>query len=53
MRDDRSTPLGQLFEAEGRFHELMPIRDIYSKLLFRSILWFALFSLAYLLVSGL
>ncbi len=53
MRDDRWTPLGTLFEAERQFHELMPVRDVYSKLFFRSILWFAIFSLAYTLITGL
>lgn len=53
MSDDRSTPLNQLFEAERQFHELMPVKDSHSKLFFRSILWFAIFSLGYLFVTGL
>lgn len=53
MTNDRSTFLGQLFEAERQFHELMPVKDSYSKLFFRSILWFAVFSLGYLLVTSL
>lgn len=53
MSDDRSTPIEQLLEAERQFHELMPIKASYSKLFFRSILWFAIFSLAYTLATGL
>ncbi|WP_254525803.1 hypothetical protein [Natrinema caseinilyticum] len=53
MGTDRTGPLGQLLEAESQFHELMPGRDIYSKLFFRSLLWFALFSLVYLAITSL
>lgn len=52
MSDDRTGPLGRLLEAERQFHELMPGRDIYSKLFFRTLFWFALFSVAYTIVSG-
>jgi hypothetical protein len=53
MTDDRSSLRGQLLDAERQFHELMPVKDSYSKLFFRSILWFAVFSLGYLLVTSL
>ena len=53
MTDDRPTALEQIFEAERQLHELMPVKDGYSKLFFRSILWFAIFSLGYLLLTSL
>ncbi|MDF9746189.1 hypothetical protein [Natrinema salsiterrestre] len=53
MSDDRSGPVGQLLAAEEQFHELMPGKDIYSKLFFRTVLWFALFTAAYTIITGL
>ncbi|WP_226007056.1 hypothetical protein [Natrinema salinisoli] len=53
MSDERPGPVGQLLDAERRFHELMPGKDIYSKLFFRTLLWFALFTAAYAIVTGL
>ncbi|WP_254533879.1 hypothetical protein [Natrinema gelatinilyticum] len=53
MSKDRTGPVGRLLEAEGQFHELMPGRDIYSKLFFRTLLWFTLFSLVYVAITSL
>lgn len=53
MSNDRTGPIGQLLEAERQFHELMPGKDIYSKLFFRTLLWFVLFSVPYAIITGL
>ncbi|WP_440767258.1 hypothetical protein [Natronorubrum sp. DTA7] len=53
MSNEKQSLVESLFEAESQFHELMPIKDAYSKLLFRSLLWFALFSVVYMVVTGL
>ena len=46
-------PLRALLEAERRFHRAMPIEDLYSKLLFRTIFWFLLFTTAYVTLTAL
>jgi hypothetical protein len=43
----------RLVEMDNQFHAAMPVKDIYSKLFFRSILWFAFFVAVYMLVSSL
>ncbi|AXR76702.1 hypothetical protein [Natrarchaeobaculum sulfurireducens] len=54
MSSDRSDgPLGAFFEAERRFHRAMPVADLYSKLLFRTILWFLFFTTAYVTLTAL
>lgn len=53
MSDDGPSFPARLLEAERQFHELMPVSDWLSKLFFRSVLWFALFSSVYVIVSGL
>ncbi|MFC7157099.1 hypothetical protein ACFQPA_16830 [Halomarina halobia] len=53
MSDERRGPVEQFLEAERQFHELMPVKDSYSKLFFRTILWFVLFSTVYLVLTGL
>ena len=53
MRRDKSGLGARLFAAERRFYGLMPGKDIYSKLFFRSLLWFTLFSVAYTLLTTL
>jgi len=47
MRDDGPGPIGKLLAMERRFYALMPGKDLYSKLFFRTLLWFTLFSVAY------
>lgn len=51
MNDDNG-PLERLLAVEETFHELMPGKDIYSKLLFRSILWFTLITVVYTVVTS-
>jgi hypothetical protein len=53
MRDDGPGPIGKLLAMERRFYALMPGKDLYSKLFFRTLLWFTLFSVAYTLAIGL
>ncbi len=53
MRDDKRSTLGTLLETERRFYSVLPGKDMYSKLLFRSLLWFTLFSIAYTLAVRL
>ncbi|SEV79960.1 hypothetical protein [Natrinema salifodinae] len=53
MSDGRPGPIGRLLDAERRLHEAAPIRDGYSRLLVRTLLWFAFFSLVAALLSGL
>lgn len=53
MSDDGSSSPARLLEAERQFHELVPVADWLSKLFFRSVLWFAFFSLVYVVVTGL
>jgi hypothetical protein len=53
MKSERRGPLGRLLAAEQRFYTWMPGKDIYSKLLFRSLLWFTLFSATYTLIINL
>lgn len=50
MRGERRGPLGKVLATERRFYARMPGRDIYSKLFFRTLLWFTLFSAAYTLL---
>lgn len=45
--------LNEILTVERRFHERLPLRDIYSKLLFRSIFWFLLLCGLYTVFSGL
>lgn len=45
--------LKSAFEAERRLHAMAPIKDGYSKLLFRTILWFLFFALVYTVVTSL
>ena len=53
MNNEKQGLIKSLFEAEAQFHELMPIKATYSKLFFRSLFWFALFSVFYVVISGL
>ncbi|KYH24985.1 hypothetical protein HAPAU_29370 [Halalkalicoccus paucihalophilus] len=53
MSNEKQSLIESLREAESQFHELMPVRDGYSKLFFRSLFWFALFSVLYTVVTGL
>ncbi|SDK62372.1 hypothetical protein [Natronorubrum texcoconense] len=53
MSNEKQTLIESLLEAESQFHELMPIKDTYSKLFFRSLFWFALFSVLYVVLTGL
>lgn len=53
MSKDKQSRVRSLLEAESHFHTLMPIRDTYSKLLFRSLFWFVLFTVAYTVVTNL
>ncbi|ELZ02996.1 hypothetical protein C482_05046 [Natrialba chahannaoensis JCM 10990] len=52
MSDRDETPLQRLFRAERQFHAMVPIRDIYSKLFFRTLLWFVFFTVVYSMVTG-
>ncbi|SDR32316.1 hypothetical protein [Natronobacterium texcoconense] len=52
MSNDKG-PLQTFFEAERRFHAMVPIKDLYSKLLFRTLLWFLFFWFLYMAVTGL
>lgn len=45
--------LKKILTAEQRFHRMLPGRDIYSKLLFRSIFWFLLLSALYTVLSSM
>lgn len=51
--DSPDNPLRALLEAERRFHQAMPIADLYSKLLFRTIFWFVLFTTAYVALTAI
>lgn len=42
----------RLIELDNQVHSAMPIKDIYSKLFFRTILWFVFFLIGYLVVSS-
>lgn len=53
MSNEKQTLLDSLLDAESRFYEIMSVKDAYSKLFFRSILWFMLFSVVYTIVTGL
>ena len=54
MSSDRSdSPLRTLLEAERRFYRAIPIEDLYSKLFFRTIFWFLLFTGAYVILSSI
>ncbi|SEH13537.1 MULTISPECIES: hypothetical protein [Natronorubrum] len=44
--------LDRLVELDNKVHSAMPGKDIYSKLFFRTILWFAFFFGVYLIVSN-
>ena len=53
MSKDKQSRIRSLLDAESQFHTLMPIRDTYSKLLFRSLFWFVLFTVVYTVVTSL
>ncbi|ELY38933.1 hypothetical protein [Natronorubrum tibetense] len=53
MSNENQGLIESLLEAEAQFHELMPIKATYSKLFFRSLFWFALFSVVYTVVTSL
>ncbi|WP_171908253.1 hypothetical protein [Natrialba sp. SSL1] len=52
MSDRDETPLQRLFRAERQFHAMAPIKDIYSKLFLRTLLWFAFFTFVYFMLTG-
>lgn len=52
MSSSRKGILESAFEAERRLHAMAPIKDSYSRLLFRTILWFLFFMLVYTAVTS-
>jgi hypothetical protein len=53
MGRSRRSAIERLIEMDNQFHAAMPVKDIYSRLFFRTILWFTFFFVAYVLVSSL
>lgn len=53
MSRDEPTLLETIFEAERRVYRSLPVDERYSKLVFRSVLWFLFFTLVFALVRPL
>jgi len=43
MNGERGGLLERLFAAERQFYDRVPVKNVYSKLVFRTVVWFLLF----------
>lgn len=53
MNGERGGLLERLFATERQFYDSLPVKNIYSKLLVRTFVWFVLFWTVYYIFTGL